>query len=158
MFLEFSKERVLVLLCILSLSNLVGCTPGRGKENQKVVIRFAHYEDSIGIQQLNELISDFETTNPNINVKMEQTQSAVFYNKILTQFAGGICPDVFYTDPQRYVYFASKGVIQPLDQFVEKEDSFKISDFHPNIVDAITYQGNIWVLPKGCHSFVIYYQ
>ena len=64
--------------------------------------------------------------------------------------ASGTVPDVFFRTGRGaipYAAFVDKKVIQPLDAFV-KRDNFDLSDFWPKVIQLMTAQGHLWVIPQ----------
>jgi|GEM_PF-738047 multiple sugar transport system substrate-binding protein len=64
--------------------------------------------------------------------------------------ASGDVPDVFFRTGRGaipYAAFVDKKVIQPLDAYVKK-DNFDLSDFWPRVIELMTSQGHLWVIPQ----------
>jgi multiple sugar transport system substrate-binding protein len=64
--------------------------------------------------------------------------------------ASGTVPDVFFRTGRGaipYAAFVDKKVIQPLDAYV-KRDNFDLSDFWPKVIQLMTAQGHLWVIPQ----------
>lgn len=132
-----------------------GCS--RNNISGKTEIRFAAYADLQSRKTLNKVIKIFEEKNPNIKIRLETLAPDRYYSKILTEAAAGTLPDIFYAQQQKYVMFASKRIIQPLDKFLAKEKTFSINDFYKPLIQSVTFHGKIYLLPKGWHPFVVYY-
>ncbi|MFI5268553.1 MAG: hypothetical protein ACHQ7M_14365 [Chloroflexota bacterium] len=64
--------------------------------------------------------------------------------------ASGDVPDVFFRTGRGaipYAAFVDKKVIQPLDAYV-KRDNFDLTDFWPKVIQLMTAQGHLWVIPQ----------
>ena len=148
-----------ISMLIMLLVVVCGCSKSRnGKEQiRNKEIRFLIWENPRGIKQHEPLIKEFEKRNPSFKVKLEITSTSGS-EKILTQAASNTLADVVQTVEENIVYFAQKGLIQPLDQFFTKGDpDFNINDFYESVVKQMTYKGKVWIVPKGGNTFVLYY-
>ncbi|MEJ5946673.1 sugar ABC transporter substrate-binding protein [Pseudokineococcus basanitobsidens] len=83
----------------------------------------------------------FEAENPDIDVVIEQFGWDDYWNKVFTAFVSNSAPDVFVDHTSRYADFASRGLIQPLDELVER-DGVDLDAY----VDGTT---ELWVGPDG---------
>ena len=74
------------------------------------------------------------------------------YNiQIQADFVAGIAPDAFYVDVSMAEFFASLGVLQPLDRA-----TFQADAFYQNVIDAFTFNGNLYAIPKDQSSLARY--
>ncbi len=98
----------------------------------------------------------FEKAHPNIKVKVE-TVTANYQDKLLAQVAAGIAPDVVQLDPASFQKYSIRKAIIPLNDFIKKTH-FKIEDYYPNIVEAHSLNGQMYVLPRDIAPIsIIYY-
>ncbi|QNG36455.1 extracellular solute-binding protein [Geodermatophilaceae bacterium NBWT11] len=65
-------------------------------------------------------------------------------------FAGGNPPDVFYLDASRLADQADAGNLYP---YLDQVDD--LDDFYPNLVDAFTYDGTQYCLPKDFSTLAL---
>ena len=56
-----------------------------------------------------------------------------------------------------YGQFAARGVLEPLEPYVEGSDEFALDDFFPQAVDAFRWDGQATCLPQNISSLVVYY-
>jgi len=69
------------------------------------------------------LIQAFARRQPRVKVKMVYVPDArTFPKRLLADFAAGAPPDVFLLNYRRYAPFAVKGVLEPLDAWMDKTD------------------------------------
>jgi multiple sugar transport system substrate-binding protein len=91
-----------------------------------------------------------------IGLKVISVDSLSYSDKLQTMFAGGTYPDVFYLHIQDFFKYASKGNLAPLDDYIKDED-FNAGDFYPQLMNAFTFEGTLFGVPKDWTSFVLYY-
>ncbi len=153
------RKGFLILLAVfvtLALVILTGCNAASilgGKE-----LRFMYWGDPSEIEIIKTMVGKFEKET-GFKVKAERAPSGPPYmEKVLTQFAGGSAPDVLFIEVNNFKEFAQKGVLEDLTPYLEKETSFKISDFYEKIVDRFTVDGKLYVLPRDIAPIcTIYY-
>ncbi|NAZ86370.1 ABC transporter substrate-binding protein [Kineococcus indalonis] len=85
--------------------------------------------------------SDFEALNPDIDVKIEQFGWDDYWNKLFTGFVANSAPDVFADHTSRYGEFAARGLIEPIDEQVERAGI--------DLGAYVTGTTELWVGPDG---------
>ena len=74
------------------------------------------------------------------------------YNvQIQADFAGGVAPDAFYVDSSMAEFFASLGVLEPLDPVFFEADAF-----YQNVLNAFIFDGVLYAIPKDQSSLARY--
>ncbi len=117
-------------------------------------------------KQWNQLFAEFEKEHPEIKVEAEGVTVdnwAAFSNKIATQIAGGDIPDVLQIATEGQQMFASKGLLEPLDDYIAK-DKDVIDDYYNDIDPAlITFikdhgspDGKTYYLPGDFNTMVLW--
>ena len=157
-----------VLALMLSLS-LTACDGGgkTGKsaekdkafeelENGKVKLKFLMWGTPQEKDAVIKVLLKFKAQNPDIGIQVISVDSLNYSDKLNAMFAGGEYPDVFYLHKQDFYKYASKNQLLPLDSY-SKEADFNLSDFYPKLVDAFTFGGTLYGIPKDWTSFVLYY-
>jgi multiple sugar transport system substrate-binding protein len=72
--------------------------------------------------------SDFVAKNPNVKLVVEEVPWADYFQKLLTQTAGGNAPDVMWVGSLWIPQFWAKGVVRNLDPYVDASDDFDVAD------------------------------
>lgn len=98
-------------------------------------------------------IEGWQAAHPEIKVVFEHTPYTGYDSKILTRIAGGAAPDIIATEVNYFVTFASKGVLENLTPFTEKDPDFRAVDFFPQIIDRFTLNGNLYAVPRDVAPF-----
>lgn len=79
----------------------------------------------------------------------DATKKSDYINKINTELMGGNGPDLIMTDIIPYYKYVDKGMLENLDKYIEKDTSFKRTDYRENVLNACKYNGQQYVLPLG---------
>lgn len=124
-----------------------------------VTIRFSVWDGDKALETIRSLVADFEKQNPDIKVKLENYPDYnLYHQKMLVTYAAGVAPDVVMMDPQHFQALAVRKALLPLNQFFEKTPGFDINSYYKPIVDAHSYQGVCYVLPRDIAPMgIIYY-
>jgi fructooligosaccharide transport system substrate-binding protein len=86
----------------------------------------------------------FEQSHPGVQVQVQAFPFGEYFQKVITAFAGGDSPDVFFVDFPVIAEYVYRKMIIPLDPVVPKGD---LDDYYPGPRNDMTYQGRIWALP-----------
>lgn len=124
----------------------------------EIELRFTCWDGDEAQAILRQEAQAFEKAHPGVKVKVE----AVFYNdyftKLLAQYAAGVAPDVAMLDPGNFQKFASRGALAPLNDLFHYIPGFDIGTYYKPIVDAHSWQGKLYVLPRDIAPMgLVYY-
>ncbi|MEP6694159.1 MAG: ABC transporter substrate-binding protein [Chloroflexota bacterium] len=104
---------------------------------------------------LNDSIKAFMAANPSVNVKWEPI--AQDYETVLkTNLAAGTEADVFYADIFWVDSVMKTGKLLALDDLMAKSGISK-NDFVPSLINAFTYQGKTYGIPKDFNTLGLVY-
>lgn len=148
-------KRVLLLLTVLSLVVLGGVA------QEKVVIRVAGHSVDKPVKEA--LIRDvvlpaLRTEYPDVDVDVVFEVVVDDYKEwLLTMLAARTPPDIFYVDIYWAASVAKTGLIQPLDEFIDKSKVLSRNDLIPVLVDAFTIDGKLYAISKDFNSLVVFY-
>lgn len=101
------------------------------------------------LAQLNQEIEleDIWITNPNAMVE-----------GFLVRTAAGVPIDLVHLPTPHVPLSAFKGLLEPIDPFIQKDPSFSLRDYYPPILSSISYNGTLYALPMGqAGPLVLYY-
>jgi multiple sugar transport system substrate-binding protein len=89
----------------------------------------------------------FQKAYPNITVKPVYAANDLSTNqKLFAAVAAGQPPDVTWVDGPEVSGWGVRGIIQPIDQYMKK-DNVSLTDFWAPCAKEIQYNGHIWALP-----------
>jgi multiple sugar transport system substrate-binding protein len=145
---------VIILLLILVLGSL------GGGQTQRITLQFWGVYDSNNFYET--AISEFERTNPNVNIVYKQYNFEDYERELVNSFAAGTGPDIWLMHNTWLPKHADK--IQPLPQQVlkgEKAPLFTLKDFQDQFLDVtlvdLTRGGQIYALPLYVDTLALYY-
>lgn len=104
---------------------------------------------------LESLLYRFSLENPDITVKYEPI-TGDYWQTINTLVATGEEPDVYYMDIFQFPAFAQNEVLTPLDDFMN-ESGVSRDEFIPSLIDAFTYNGVTYGIPKDFNTLGMFY-
>lgn len=148
-----SCKRVILLVAVIIL--VTGFVFGGGKKEsaEPGVITLNHwgppgFSPDSGLEQVaavyRELYQEFEARNPGIRINHEVLPGGTEGLQNLLAAAGeGNLPDVGIPDGFWVPRLVARGVLQPLNDLWPEEDR---ADFQPEVVDAVTIDGQIYAL------------
>jgi len=128
----------------------------------EVTLRFVCWDGDESSNILKEEIKRFEAANPGIKVKFERNDYSNYFDKLLTQFAAGVAPDVAMLGPEHFQRYSERGALLPLNDFFNQAPDavtprFDIEGYYPSIVEAHSKDGKLWVLPRDIAPISIVY-
>ncbi|MGG1574264.1 ABC transporter substrate-binding protein [Fictibacillus sp. NRS-1165] len=142
---------------LLASSLLTGCSSKEETESKhdKTTITLSGWGGNpIEKKLLLDVLSDFEKSHPNIDVKFNQINDQ-YMDVIKTRLIGGTAADVFYLDAFEAPGLIQTGAIEPLDKYVDKD--FDIGDFEKQQLDAFKENGKIYGFPKDYSTLALFY-
>jgi len=155
-----TAKAISLIVCTLAAISFIffsGCKDAKIFKG-KTVLRAAYWGDIKEVEIITNSVKRFKEKNPGIEVQLEKLPAGDAYiEKMLTQIAGGNPPDVMFVNAERFIVFAEKGVLLPLDDYVKK-DKFPVNKFYKKIIDKFTVNGNLYALPRDIAPVcVVYY-
>jgi multiple sugar transport system substrate-binding protein len=104
----------------------------------------------------NKLAAAFMKLHPNVHVKILIVPATNYPQKVQTMIAGGKAPDVFTSGDVQIPNIVSKKLALDLTPLV-KRDKYDLSDFSPQIIKGLTYDGQLSGLTDNWDTQVMYY-
>jgi multiple sugar transport system substrate-binding protein len=156
------KKKLLSVVCALTVctSLMAGCgkpktTGSANSSGGKVTVKMAVSGSAQEIDIRKKTAELYMKKKPNIKIEWVDIGNERF-QKTLTLISSGSAPDILYIN--EYVFaFAEKGVLEPLDDIIAKDNEFKISDFYESLLEPLRWNGKLYGLPQEVSPFVIYY-
>ncbi len=130
-------------------------------------ITFVIWADAVETASWDPIVAAFNTHQPDIQVEVQAVPAeswAGFFDAVSTRIAGGEVPDIMRVATEGQRLFASRGLVQPLDEYIER-DQEELQDFlddvHPNLMEwTRTYSstdGQTYYLPHGFNTMCLWY-
>jgi multiple sugar transport system substrate-binding protein len=121
-------------------------------------IRFLVFGEPEELKAYRQLIDAFGERESHVRVQLvEASDRDDLIARLSTSFAGGSPPDVFLINYRFYGQFASKGVLEPLEERVNASNVFEPDDFYPQALEAFRWNRELTCLPQNISSLVVYY-
>lgn len=129
-----------LLICILVLC---GCH----KQDSRTTVQFASWGSKSEIDILKPILSEFEKENPDIKVDFMHIPQN-YFQKIHLLFASNTAPDVIFINNLYLPIYANAGLLEELNT----DDNF-----YPQSLNALSWQGKLYAIPRDVSNLVIYY-
>lgn len=154
----FCRFLACFIILVLTLQT-VGCgTREEAGKTGKVPIKVAFWGSPEEIEIISSTINSWQKSHPDIEVKIEHIPFGSYISKILTEIAGRSAPDIIANEVNMFVSFADKDVFMDLKPFIDKDKTFNLDDFFPEVVDRYTVNGKILGIPRDTAPMAcIYY-
>jgi multiple sugar transport system substrate-binding protein len=145
-----SMQVILVLLLALSVAGCGSVLSTPAPAPEPITLRFAFPLEEKG-EAYKRLADEFHDAHPDITVEVQNAQGIDF-------IAGqGTNIDVFEADQFHLVSLVERGEVLNLDPILQEDPNGLIDDFYPRILNAFTWQGQIWAVPADIDLWVLYY-
>ncbi len=145
------KNRLWISLFAIAIL-FSSCGKGPGQSGvAEVKVTFWGSPEEVDI--ITHSLEAWQSAHPQIKVIFEHTPYTGYDSKILTRIAGGAAPDIIATEVNYFVTFASKGVLENLSAYAEKDTDFQVGDFFPQIIDRFTVDGKLYAIPRDVAPF-----
>ena len=159
------KTKVALLLVgLIGLLLLAGCSskpeePAPATNASKVTLRLFLWTPADELAANQELVTQFESSHPNLHVELmnQPGHGSAAMQKLMTMTAGGDAPDVVSLHGAYFVPFASKGLLEELAPYLEKDSELKEASFHPGLIELSKYDGKLYSLPRYSSVYCIFY-
>lgn len=106
---------------------------------------------------LEQIATRFSAENPEITVSIEVVPRSDYVTKLETSIVGRNAPDVFWNAlPDRFLELSRSGLIENLDERI-KADGVDLSPIAPALLEAFTYDGSLYAIPKDFDTVGLWY-
>ena len=156
--IRFSRFLTCFIVLAFALQT-VGCgTKGGTEKPGRIPIKVAFWGSPEEIEIISDTVNRWQKSHPDIEVKLEHIPFGSYVSKILTEIAGRSAPDIIASEVNMFVSFADKDIFVNLNPYMEKDKSFDLSDFFPEVVDRYTVDGKVLGIPRDTAPMAcIYY-
>lgn len=137
-------KRLLAVVLIAAITLLTSFAAG-ASEVATVRVWFAGTAEPMMRVVNEQLLPAFHQAHPGIRIEVDFIPWNELSPKLLTSFAGNVAPDLFMHGQAATAGFASAGVLEPLDEYLEKSPGM-LEDFGASL-DAGLYEGKRYMIP-----------
>jgi multiple sugar transport system substrate-binding protein len=154
-------------LSVMVAVTMVGCSSDNKdqasnqngvKTDEKVKLVYARGKDVTEASK--GLVDEFNKSHPNIQVELREMPSDTgqSHDQYVTMFSAKSSEiDVFDLDVIWPAEFAQADYLLPIDRFI-KQDSVKMDDYIKGAVDAGSFNGQQWTMPKFIDTGLLFYR
>ncbi len=104
-----------------------------------------------------ELIAEFQRLNPDVEVTLiNLVGGGDWLDQLLVMTIGGTTPDVCVMEYQRSIPLIIQNVFMPLDELIKQDQTFSLDDYIPAAVNAHTYEGRLYGIPREIQPFTLF--
>lgn len=163
-------KRLLLLMPLFVVIVLAGCSrveqtppataeggPAAGGTVTEIVLYTYTPRDEEALNL--ELIKKFESTHPNIKVRLQNesggSQGAM--SKLQTMIAAKEGPDVMAIHGAFFVPLASKGALMDLGPMSQTHPDLNVADFSDKILEICKHDGKLYSLPRYTSVYSLFY-
>lgn len=145
-------------IALVSTGIFWGCRSKSESSGSGVTIKLSSWGDVKENAIMAELAKAFEAQNPGLRVEVQRVPWGEYVTKLLTQYAGGIAPDVIFVSTDELANFYPRGLLEPLNAYFEGDSAFSLEGYDASLVDRYTIDGKIYALPRDIAPVcVVYY-
>ncbi len=128
---------------------------GSSQSGQPVTLRYSIW-DKNQAPAMQQIVTEFKKTHPNINVNIEVTPYAQYWTKLETAATGGSAADVFWMNGPNFIKYASNGILTPIDDQIST-DKVDLNNYPAALVTLYTFNGKHYALPKDFDTVGLWY-
>jgi len=133
-----------------------GCGPTAG-EPGKTTIKVAYWGGPEEIEIIQDLIGEWEQAHPKVSVRLEHTPFSAYVSRLLTRMAGNVAPDVMAVEVNLFPSLWAKDAFMSLQPYINRDASFRLEDFFPEVVGRFTVDGSVYAIPRDTAPFACVY-
>ncbi|WP_277678067.1 ABC transporter substrate-binding protein [Gracilibacillus dipsosauri] len=158
-----NKSRFICMLLLGLLISLVivGCSSdndassdGNSGSDEEVKLTFWGDWTGDGEEQINHMVEMFNESQDRIEVEYVIQEDLI--TKFMTGITSGQVPDVMIWDRWRTALYAPKGVLHPINDFMD-EDSVSDGDFYNEALKELSYGDKLYGLPLTVDARALFY-
>jgi multiple sugar transport system substrate-binding protein len=137
----------LVFALCLGVSVVLFCCGGPPKRNPNE-LTFGYWSSVTDKALIEETIANFEKLHPGVKIKGQSTPWVQYFNKMLVEFVAETAPDVIMTSTEKVSAYIDADVLVDLQPFIQNDTTFSIADYYPELVERMSNNGKLYVLPR----------
>ncbi|HLV81110.1 MAG TPA: ABC transporter substrate-binding protein [Chthonomonadaceae bacterium] len=131
-----------------------GC---RRSGSRQTTLRFWNgFTGPDGITMLR-IVRRFNAQNPDVNVLVQRTDWATYYNKLFVAGLFGRAPEVFVLHASNILRFARARFLHPVDDLISGPDGLDSHDFDANVWQEVEVDGRHYGVPLDVHILGMYF-
>jgi len=135
---------------------LLACSSGTQQATQaKVTLTFEDQFGDAESAKFAQLVTQFETANPNITINVIRDNASSYYDKLVTSILGGSAPDIARVEPPKAAQYIASGYAAPVDAYIPGSER---NQYFPGTVEPLIKNGKLYGVPQDVATLVLYYR
>ncbi|ADV66112.1 ABC transporter substrate-binding protein [Deinococcus maricopensis] len=143
-------------LLTLMLTAAAG-TASAAYSGPKVSLTFLHGFTGADRPVMERLISQFNTSHPNIQVRAQAQPWGTTWQQLPSLVASGRAPDVVVINEDQITNFIARGAVSPLTAAELKSAGINTASFYGPLFKTADYEGKSYGLPVSSVAYVMFY-
>jgi len=108
--------------------------------------------------RMKSLIDDFNASHDDIQIEATTLEwGPPYYTKVQTSAAVGESPDIMTYHTSRFPLGIQGNVLRPISEEELASVGLSTADYPSNLVDAMTFDGQLYGVPLDIHAVIMYY-
>lgn len=130
--------------------------PNLSSSDGKVVLRLWSFHQSMEYNFWTWLAQEYEKEHPNIEIRVEYVSSDDYFSstRLLSSFASGQGPDLFFVSQATFKRFSEANFLYPLTRLFTPDIR---EDFLPSALDSVTAGDDIYAVPFEMELLGLFY-
>jgi multiple sugar transport system substrate-binding protein len=128
--------------------------PALVRAQSKAELTFALWGEGVPVQVLKDITAAYNASHPDVNVTLEASPGAQYYQQLDTRIAGKNTPDIMRSD---YASIGRYGKANVLMDLAGKLDADFGKDFVPTFWSAVTSGDKIYAVPANLDTEAVFY-
>jgi len=143
---DITMKRFLLIFAV-AIFLITGCS----QKPQKTTIKFMSWGSKSEVAIIKPLLAEFERQNPDIKIEFMHTPQN-YFQKLHLLAASGLTPDVVFVNNIYGPLYAQNNIFKDLKEIFKDQKCF-----HTKALQAMTYKGKLYAVPRDVSNLVIYY-
>ena len=146
------KTGLILLFLVVLICFFAGCK----KQDNRAVLKFSSWGSESEIKVINPVLKEFEKQNPDIKLEFIHIPKD-YFQKLHLLVASNLAPDVIFINNINEPIYAENNKLMDLTDFLKKDGTISKKDFFPQSLQAFTYKGALYAIPRDISNLVVYY-
>ncbi|HBI72396.1 MAG TPA: ABC transporter substrate-binding protein [Lachnospiraceae bacterium] len=106
---------------------------------------------------MDQIISDYNNTNPAMGVQSIMLVWADYYTKLQTAVAAGKGPDIGVSHVSKLPELVDQGAVIPIDDYLSELGIDLNTMYSENSIASVTFDGSVYAIPLDTHAEIMYF-
>ncbi|HSH95894.1 MAG TPA: extracellular solute-binding protein, partial [Roseimicrobium sp.] len=146
----------LILIAAALWANAADVIENKSFNGKKTTIAYALWGGAGEVETARKIAEGFVLQHPEIAVKVSVFPWGQYWQKVQTQTASGLAPDVLSFYSGAFGVWVDRGALLPLDDLA-KAANFRKDDYHAVAIENCTWNNKLYAMPMEMPMWTIVY-